>query len=344
MNAERGIRVVNCDVCIYTGRIKELRLKDGEESCSGDAEGHDEEVEEADCPTQAPAAAVPWIFSADQDAVVVERRRSLGCLFPEMAKWEETRMEVMGLEGDSGASTATLAAASPEQATMPAPPLATGDDGDPNLLQFYYIIYELIVSGNLGNCGKMLSSYPSMIPLSATLFVPANSSFSSGVAATNLPLTDPILVSRHIVPQSLSFSDLTLFPIGSKLPTLLVDSPIVITNNSRSNFTLNGLSLILPDLLSTATVSVHGITDILNFTTHGEADLSTSISPKPEKQEGSPALPPNMPDGQIRTREPSPPPTTIDENALQASRSGALSTAILVVFCLVIGLIKTVGI
>ncbi|OWM63725.1 hypothetical protein CDL15_Pgr005987 [Punica granatum] len=51
-----------------------------------------------------------------------------------------------------------------------------------------------------------------------------------------------------------------LFPINSRLPTLLLDKSILITNNSRSNFTLNHRShLTTPDLFSTPTVSVHRV-------------------------------------------------------------------------------------
>ncbi|KAK4781380.1 hypothetical protein SAY86_015482 [Trapa natans] len=249
-------------------------------------------------------------------------------------------------------STATTAAACPEKAinTRPLRERFGVGGGHPHLQQFYNIIDALIGSGDFGNWGKILStSDPSMFPLSATLFVPNDSAFSSAgrlPSTADSPLINPVLLSYHIVPQRLAFSDLTLFPVGSHLPTLIIGRSILITNNSRSNFTLNGSHLTQPDLFSTATVSVHGITDILNFTTHEEPNFSTSISPIHKKPGDSPSpLPPHRQISPTGTQEPPQPPITMDDNVLQASRSGALSTEILgTVFCLVLGLIRTVGI
>ncbi|OWM74675.1 hypothetical protein CDL15_Pgr004638 [Punica granatum] len=100
--------------------------------------------------------------------------------------------------------------------------------------QHHNIINALIGSGDFGNWGKILSTTdPSMFPLSATLFVPGDSGFSSFSAnrlssyasPANDPDPDPTVIgidplrfSYHIVPQRLSFSDLILFPINSRLP------------------------------------------------------------------------------------------------------------------------------
>lgn len=57
---------------------------------------------------------------------------------------------------------------------------ATGHGRRPHLLQFHNIVDSLIGSGDFGKLGEILSSSdPSMFPLSATLFVPSDSAFSS---------------------------------------------------------------------------------------------------------------------------------------------------------------------
>lgn len=198
-------------------------------------------------------------------------------------------------------------------------------------------------------CSRSLP--PSLSP--ATL--PSPRSPTAYVLLPPLPptpaLIEPFLFSYHIIPQHLSFSDLTLFPINSRLPTLLINKSILITNYSRSNFALNGSHLTRPNLFSTATVSIYGIRDILNFTIHREPDPSTNYPPMPQ------LLPPQKPENpaslqphEKRTRSSCrhhlhlhlPPPRM--RMHLQASWLGVVSGSILSVLCLVLGLIETVGI
>ncbi|OWM63724.1 hypothetical protein CDL15_Pgr005986 [Punica granatum] len=190
----------------------------------------------------------------------------------------------------------TLTATAPLPApTATAHVQAYGDDRlSPQ--QLHNIIDALIGSGDFGNWGKILSTTdPSMFPLSATLFVPSDSGFSSFSADClssscssqasdpdpdpdpSVISIDPLRFSYHIVPQRLSFSDLMLFPINSRLPTLLLDKSILITNNSRSNFTLNYRSrLTQPDLFSNPTVTVHGIGDALDYTNVNNSNSESS--------------------------------------------------------------------
>lgn len=241
-----------------------------------------------------------------------------------------------------------LTAASPLPATA-AQPQATDDE--PRLQQLYNIIDALIGSGDFGNWANILStSDPSMFPISATLFVPGDSAFSSfsgGLHSAPDPLpVDPLLFSYHVVPQRLSFSDLTLFPINSRLPTLLLERSILITNNSRSNFTLNGSHLTRPDLFSTSSVSVHGIRDVLGFSIHEEPDsssLTTNVPPMPQplppgKQELTPPLPPQKPDLPTNVQAAPPPRATDKVIASQASLSSRVSALLSSVLCSVHGL------
>lgn len=248
--------------------------------------------------------------------------------------------------------TATALTAPLPLRSVAAQPQATEDDDGLRLQQLYNIIDALIGSGDFGNWANILStSDPSMFPVSATLFVPGDSafsSFSSGLrSAADPPLVDPLLFSYHVVPQRLSFSDLMLFPINSRLPTLLLDKAITITNNSRTNFTLNRSHLTRPDLFSTSSVSVHGIGDVLGFAVDSEPDSSslTNVPPMPQvmppgKQETVPSPPPQGPENPISEQPPPPPPAlAIDEvNASRASLLGHLRAVFLSALCSVLGL------
>ncbi|OWM66942.1 hypothetical protein CDL15_Pgr008111 [Punica granatum] len=203
--------------------------------------------------------------------------------------------------------TALTATSSLPPTTVTAPPQAYSDH-DFSLQQLYNIIDALIGTGDFGNWANFLSTTdPSMFPLSATVFVPGDSAFSSfsDHLSSSLPdprvveAVDPFLFAYHIVPQRLSYSDLMLFPINSRLPTLLLDKSILIANNSHSNFTLNRSRLTWPDLLSTPSVSVHGISDVLDYTMNSEADSMANhsdVPPMPQfvppmEQDNSPELP-----------------------------------------------------
>ncbi|PKI72060.1 hypothetical protein CRG98_007555 [Punica granatum] len=153
--------------------------------------------------------------------------------------------------------------------------------------QHHNIINALIGSGDFGNWGKILSTTdPSMFPLSATLFVPGDSGFSS-FSANRL--------SSYASPANDPDPD----------PTA---PHILITNNSRSNFTLNYRSrLTHPDLFSNPTVAVHGIGDALDYTNgkynnNESSDMAampqSSVAPRREQEDNSPeeSLQPPLPD------------------------------------------------
>ncbi|XVF26315.1 hypothetical protein REPUB_Repub14bG0005700 [Reevesia pubescens] len=147
--------------------------------------------------------------------------------------------------------------------------------------QLNNIIDALIGAGDFNNWANMLSASADllMLPLSATLFVPSDHvalfpfpdplPTSSTATATSAFAFDPLVVPYHIVPQRLTFSQLTLFQPFSRLPTLLPSESILITNTSHSNFTLDNSQISYPDLYLTSAIAVHGIAALLKYTVYG---------------------------------------------------------------------------
>lgn len=137
------------------------------------------------------------------------------------------------------------------------------------------IMDALIGSGDFGNWAGILSNPDSSgLHISATLFIPSNNnnaaaatdvtSSAAAFAAANLSL-----VPYHIVPQRLTFSNLLLLKINDRIPTLSPNNTILITNNSRSNFTINDSPITYPDLYTTSGIVVHGIGKILDYSVYG---------------------------------------------------------------------------
>ncbi|EOA39198.1 hypothetical protein CARUB_v10012166mg [Capsella rubella] len=111
------------------------------------------------------------------------------------------------------------------------------------------------------------------IPLSATIFIPsdfdsADVSSTSTEDSANNPLR--LSVAYHIVPQRLSFSDLRLLKPLSRLPTLLPGNSIVVTNNSVSGYTLDGVLVSEPDLFISSSIAIHGVASTLDFSRYGD--------------------------------------------------------------------------
>ncbi|XP_021298441.1 fasciclin-like arabinogalactan protein 21 [Herrania umbratica] len=139
--------------------------------------------------------------------------------------------------------------------------------------QLNNIIDALIGAGDFNSWANMLSaSDVFMLPLSATLFVPSDDylfPLPGQVPTSSTAAFDPLILPYHIVPQRLTFSQLTLFKPFSRLPTLLPSKSILITNTSLSNFTLDASQISYPDLYLTSAVAVHGIASLLNYTAYG---------------------------------------------------------------------------
>ncbi|KAG4957130.1 hypothetical protein JHK82_042865 [Glycine max] len=137
--------------------------------------------------------------------------------------------------------------------TTPTPP------SSPPAQQLNNIIDALIGASDFTTWVSILSSAnATILPLSATLFVPRNSTM-------DLPPPDPLLLPYHVVPQRLPFSDLLLLPHRARLPTLLAGKSISVTDNSPNNFSLDDVPLTHPDLFSTPSLAVHGVATFLDY-------------------------------------------------------------------------------
>ncbi|KAJ8758801.1 hypothetical protein K2173_000522 [Erythroxylum novogranatense] len=144
--------------------------------------------------------------------------------------------------------------------------------------QIENIIDALIGSGDFSDWANVFSAAdPSNFPFSATFFIPADDSSSSTVSAISV---NPFIFAYHTVPQRLSFAELCQLKPFSRLPTLLPAKTILITNNSVSNFTLDGSHLSHPDLYTTAIVAVHGISKRLDYSAYGDTGI-TPLQPQP---------------------------------------------------------------
>ncbi|XP_010451112.1 PREDICTED: uncharacterized protein LOC104733210 [Camelina sativa] len=101
--------------------------------------------------------------------------------------------------------------------------------------------------------------------LTSTLFLPKTS--VEGINATS-----PLVASYHIVPQWLDFSVISLMRPFSRIPTLLFGHSIVVTNNSASGFTLDGVLISEPDLFVSPSIVIHRMASPFNFSRYGGSD------------------------------------------------------------------------
>ncbi|KAL3742464.1 FAS1 domain-containing protein SELMODRAFT_448915-like [Eucalyptus grandis] len=171
-------------------------------------------------------------------------------------------------------TTAAMSASpSPYPTVIPAAPPTDG--GTCCLQQVSNILDALLGSSDFGNWASVLPAFnPSTLSISGTLFVPAG----NDAAVSVLPMDPPSLL-YHMVPQRLAFSQLKLFRTGSRLPTFLPNNSILITGGSPSNFTLDGIPLIEPDLFSSDGLIVHGVAGFLNYTVYGGGSAAHGLSP-----------------------------------------------------------------
>lgn len=170
---------------------------------------------------------------------------------------------------------------------LPPPPFSLLTPQSPSQqAQFNTIIDALLSAGDFRNWANLLD--PSILPFSATLFVPDDDAFIAAVDSTvPLNFVDPLLFPYHVVPLRIPFSALHLFPTGSRLPTLLPGFSLLITNNSAANFTVNGAPLRRPDLFLNPLVAVHGVGAVLDYALFG----TDFPPPRPPPPPPSPIMP-----------------------------------------------------
>lgn len=94
-----------------------------------------------------------------------------------------------------------------------------------------------------------------------TLFIPNSSANGSDDRQK--------VAAYHIVPERLEFADLILKASTSRLPTLLNGSSILITNNSDSYFTLDGILIIESDIFVDSFMAIHCIANQLDYKIYG---------------------------------------------------------------------------
>ncbi|KAI4299850.1 hypothetical protein L6164_033272 [Bauhinia variegata] len=241
---------------------------------------------------------------------------------------------------------ATLVALKPISASPPLPPpspspILSPPPSPPSLSlpppstpqQLNNIIDALIGTGDYSSWVSILATAnPLALPLSATLFIPENNALNR-----RRPAVDPFLFPYHIVPQRLVFSDLLLFKANSRIPTLLPGNSITITNNSRSNFTIDNTPLTHFDLYTTANIAVHGVGAILDYSVYGDG-LPLIRSPPPQAEKGGkanpPPSPPTRPEGIL-----TPPFVPIGETTDVKSDAACSCTEVPLVFLIFLGVL-----
>ncbi|KAM7279647.1 hypothetical protein ACFE04_006781 [Oxalis oulophora] len=159
----------------------------------------------------------------------------------------------------------TLSSDSPTQATSSSSAMTQG--------QLMNIFEALIgAGGDFNSWSNTISSVAASLPLSATIFLPADDSFFH-------TSVDPYIFPYHIVPQRLDFSQLRLLSPRYRLPTLVPGKTILITSNSAANFTLDDTVLSHPDLYTTPAIVVHGISTLFDYKTYGDNVVHPPPSP-----------------------------------------------------------------
>ncbi|KAM7500442.1 hypothetical protein LguiA_024856 [Lonicera macranthoides] len=173
--------------------------------------------------------------------------------------------------------TSTTGSPPPHHHHHPPPPASTNQSQ-----QLNNIIDALIGTGDFANWAYFLSiTNRSNLPLTATLFIPANSAISQLLTPTASGLNfDPYIIPYHIVPRHLSFFDLRRFKTHSRLPTLLPYRTLIIMNNSLDNFTIDNSTITHPDLYVTSSICVHGIANLLDYSIYGDDQSSVPAPPE----------------------------------------------------------------
>ncbi|KAK9058027.1 hypothetical protein SSX86_022867 [Deinandra increscens subsp. villosa] len=205
----------------------------------------------------------------------------------------------------NSSSPAPSPSISPPVPNLPPPPPLPPAPGYMQQQQLKNIIDALIGAGDFAAWANILfnpisnnsSSIPTstLIPTTATMFVPGNDALShiSG-AATGAYSFDPFIIPYHVLPQRLTFSDLQLFRTLTRIPTLLPSKTVVITDNAPAHFTIDDSLITQPDIYSNDAVCVHGIANILDYKAYGQTPPTvlpppplppadeTTLSPPPE--------------------------------------------------------------
>ncbi|XP_024378953.1 uncharacterized protein [Physcomitrium patens] len=114
-----------------------------------------------------------------------------------------------------------------------------------------------------------------------TIFAPVNQAVDS-ILPSNPDLSK--VLNYHLATTDLPHKALLLLPIGQRIPTLLPDNTLLVTDNNLANYSINNEQILYFDLCTVYTVSCHAVSGILNSTIWGQASLigpATSPSAAP---------------------------------------------------------------
>ncbi|KAI3875642.1 hypothetical protein MKX03_026045 [Papaver bracteatum] len=134
------------------------------------------------------------------------------------------------------------------------------------------MVVEALLSTRYRDWVRVLCSiHPSEFPTNATFLVSSsdNPMSSNRFVFLRTRIEFKGFVSRYsldfslrynIIARYLPFSELQKVEIGSEIPTYFLEpTSIHVTNNSESNYTLDGIRIVHPDLYLSGSVAVHGI-------------------------------------------------------------------------------------
>ena len=107
-----------------------------------------------------------------------------------------------------------------------------------------------------------------VLPESSTLLVPMDGEVMSSLLNLRPEAWLPVF-QYHVLTQQFSFLDLQQLPTGQILPTLLINSTVMVTNNSTDNFTVDDVRISYPNILLASNVAVHGLNGVMNSTVFG---------------------------------------------------------------------------
>ena len=108
-----------------------------------------------------------------------------------------------------------------------------------------------------------------VLPESSTLLVPMDGEVMSSLLSLRPEAWLPVF-QYHVLTQQFSFLDLQQLPTGQILPTLLINSTVMVTNNSTDNFTVDDVRISYPNILLASNVAVHGLNGVMNSTVFGQ--------------------------------------------------------------------------
>ncbi|KAJ7566116.1 hypothetical protein O6H91_02G089100 [Diphasiastrum complanatum] len=121
------------------------------------------------------------------------------------------------------------------------------------------------------------------LPQKSTMFVPND----AALGGNELPPIMTAVLQYHIATQQFPFNELLNLPAGTRLPTFLAGKSILVTRSDPVHYTVDGVTIVSPDLYRDQTITVHGINGVLNFTLYSQ-ETAAEPAPPSHRQSSSP--------------------------------------------------------